>query len=51
MKFGASDNHFFIISEYLEADRKINTPLLKQSPHEQWLLLLIYFYRVYFSYI
>lgn len=48
MKFGASDNHFFIISEYLEADRKINTPLLKQSPQEQWLL---YFFRVYFSYI
>lgn len=41
---------FFIISEYLETDRKINTALVKQSPQKQLLLSFIYFYRVYFSY-
>lgn len=51
MELEASENHSFIISEYLKADRKINTALVKQSPQKQLLLSFIYFYRVYFSFI
>ena len=41
----------FMILEYLIADRKTNTALVKQSPQKQLLLSFIYFYRVYFTYI